>query len=151
MAKKSFILLSITVFAVALISCGVSRSQIKGGQTYVTEGWVNSNTFRVKAVGVPKKGLTNKYQRRATAKEAALIMAQKRIIEKFVGAAIEGASGMADAQSTGIAVAKEFSGFVKGGSIVKETYDNEQNCEVVYQVESRGLKKRITGFVAKKK
>ena len=37
-------------------------------------------------------------------------MAEKRIIEKFVGARLEGAAGAADYASTGIAVAKEFSG-----------------------------------------
>jgi hypothetical protein len=72
-------------------------------------------------------------------------MAEKRIIEKFVGARIEGAAGVADYQLTGIAVAKEFGGMVKGGTIVKETYDEEDNCEIIYQVESRGLKRSVTG------
>lgn len=151
MYKKLLVLLMITSFAAVAISCGgTSKSQIKGGETFVTEGWVDDNTFRVKAVGVPKKGLTNKYQRRGTAKEAALIMAQKRIIEKFVGARLEGASGASDYESTGVAVAKEFGGVVKGGSIVKETYDEDQNCEVVYQVERKGLKKTVQGGASAK-
>ena len=151
MIKKSFILITIVAVAV-LFSCGktVNNSRIEGGKTYVTEGWIDGNTFQVKGVGVPKKGLTNKYMRQETAKEAALIGAQKRIIEKFKGAALIGASGMADAQSTGIAVAKEFSGFVKGGSIKKVTFDKEQNCEVVYWVRQRGLKNKVTTFMVKK-
>jgi len=146
MLRKVLVMLLTVTFAVALVSCkGTSKSQIKNGQTFKTEGWIDGNTFRVKSVGVPAKGLTNKYQKRGTAKEAALIMAQKRIIEKFVGARMEGASGASNYASTGVAVSKEFSGFVKGGTIVNETYDEDQNCEVVYQVEKKGLKKEVTG------
>ena len=72
-------------------------------------------------------------------------MAEKRIIEKFVGARLEGAAGAADYASTGVAVAKEFSGLVKGGTIVKETYDDDDNCEIIYQVEKKGLKKEVEG------
>lgn len=133
------------VTAVAFFACAPGKSQIKDGESFISEGWVDDNTFRVTAVGVPKEGLTNKYQRRGTAKEAALIMAQKRVIEKFVGARVEGAAGAADMASTGIAVRKEFAGFVRGGTIVKETYDEDQNCEVVYQVEKKGLKKEVMG------
>ena len=44
-----------------------------------------------------------------------------------------------------MAVAKEFSGLVKGGTIVKETYDDDDNCEIIYQVEKKGLKKEVEG------
>ena len=70
---------------------------------------------------------------------------KKRIIEKFVGARVEGAAGAADYASTGVAVRKEFGGMVRGGSIIRETYDDDQNCEVIYQVERRGLKKQVMG------
>ncbi len=150
MLKRISILLFTATIAVVLVSCGgASKSQIKNGETFKTEGWVDNNTFRVKSVGVPAEGLTNKYQRRGTAKEAALIMAQKRIIEKFVGARLEGASGASNMASTGVAVSKEFGGFVKGGSIVKETYDEDANCEIVYQVEKKGLKKQVDGGATK--
>lgn len=142
----------ITVIGVALLvllslsvtSCAPKKSQIKG-ETFISEGWVNDNTFRVTATGVPKAGLTNKVQRRGTAKEAALIMAQARIIEKFVGARVEGAAGAADYASTGVAVRKQFEGMVRGGTLVTETYDDDDNCEVVYQVEKKGLKKEVMG------
>ena len=58
-----------------------------------------------------------------------------------------GAAGAADYASTGIAVMKEFSGTVKGGSVIRETYDDDDNCEVVYELISRGLKKKVIGGV----
>jgi hypothetical protein len=136
------------IAAAFIVSCGPRGlgGQVKG-QTFVTEGWVNDDTFRVTSTGAPKPGLTNKIQRRGTAKEAAIIMAQKTMIEKFKGARLEGAAGAADYASTGIAVMKEFSGTVKGGSVIRETYDDDDNCEVVYELISRGLKKKVIGGV----
>lgn len=136
----------ILAVAITFTACGPKGmgGQVKG-DTFVTEGWVTDDIFRVTSVGVPKAGLTNKIQRQGTAKEAAQIMAEKRIIEKFVGARLEGAAGAADYASTGIAVAKEFSGVVKGGTIVRATYDEDDNCEIVYQVEKKGLKKDVMG------
>lgn len=142
--KKFLSSILLVLVAVAFNACG---SKSMGGEvegdSFVTEGWVSPDIFRVTATGVSKEGLKNKIQRRGTAKEAALIMAQKRIIEKFVGARMEGAAGAADYASTGIAVSKEFGGLVKGGSIVKSTYDEDDNCELVYQIEKKGLRKEV--------
>lgn len=141
--KRIIVAMFICIATISFISCGPKEGGLVKGDSYVTEGWVDDNTFRVTATGVPKRGLTNQIQRKGTAKEAALIMAQKRIIEKFKGAAVEGAAGAADYESTGVAVAKEFKGFVRGGSIIKETYDKDDNCEIIYQVERKNLKKQV--------
>jgi hypothetical protein len=136
------LLLCVAVVFTACKSSGGMGGEVKG-ESFVSEGWVSPDIFRVTATGVPKEGLTNKIQRQGTAKEAALIMAQKRIIEKFVGARLEGAAGAADYASTGIAVSKEFGGLVKGGTIVKTTFDEDANCEIVYQVEKKNLRKEV--------
>ncbi len=146
--KRIILALVLLTATTAFIACGGQGGQVKG-ESFRTEGWVDKNTFRVTATGVPKEGLTNKIQRRGTAKEAALLMGQKRIIEKFVGARVEGAAGAADYASTGVAVAKEFRADVRGGTIVKETYDDDDNCELVYQVEKKGLKKEVMGGATK--
>ena len=148
--KRLLTLALILAVGIAFIACGSGSmgGQVKG-DSFITEGWVTPDIFRVTSTGVPKPGLTNKIQRQGTAKEAAQIMAEKRIIEKFVGARLEGAAGAADYASTGIAVAKEFGGVVKGGTIVKATYDKDDNCEIVYQVERKGLKAMVEGGATK--
>jgi hypothetical protein len=149
--KRFFSLCLLLAVAVVFTSCGKSSSDMGGavkGESFVTEGWVSPDIFRVTSTGVPKEGLQNKIQRRGTANEAAQIMAQKRIIEKFVGARLEGAAGAADYASTGIAVSKEFGGLVKGGTIVKSTYDDDDNCEIVYQVEKKNLRKEVDSGMA---
>jgi hypothetical protein len=139
-----FLLLTVAILFTACGGPGSWGGEVKG-DSFVTEGWVSPDIFRVTSTGAPKEGLTNKVQRRGTAKEAAVIMAEKRIIEKFVGARLEGAAGAADYASTGIAVQKEFSGVVKGGTIVRSTYDDDDNCEIVYQVEKKNLRKEVEG------
>ncbi|HOF13789.1 MAG TPA: hypothetical protein PLN01_05660 [Spirochaetota bacterium] len=144
---KRFLLVAlIAVVAISFTACGSSKmgGQVKG-DSYISEGWVTPDIFRVTATGAPKPGLKDRVMRRGTAKEAAIAMAEKRIVEKFKGARLEGAAGAADYASTGVAVAKEFEGLVKGGTIVKETYDEEDHCEIVYQIEKKGLKKEVEG------
>ncbi len=151
--RKIFSLLLLFSVAVVFSACGGGSmgGQVKG-ESFTTEGWIDDNTFQVVEVGAPKKGLENKIQRRATAKQAAEIMAQARIIEKFKGARLEGAAGAADYELTGIAVSKEFDGIVKGGSIVKSTFDDDDNCEIVYRVSAKNLKKQVEkGPVVEKK
>jgi hypothetical protein len=147
--KKAVTLVLVLMVAVAFTSCTAGMGGQVKGDSYVTEGWASADIFRVTATGAPKPGLTNKIQRQGTAKEAAQIMAEKRIIEKFVGARLEGAAGAADYASTGVAVAKEFSGTVKGGTILKATYDKDDNCEIIYQVEKKGLKASVEGGATK--
>jgi len=126
-------------------SCGGGKiGGVVQGETFTSEGWIDDNTYRTTAVGVAKKTLTNKTQRRATAKRAAILAAQYQVLEKFKGSKIEGAAGVSDAESTGFAIAQEVSGMVKGGSVVKETYNEDDDCEIVYEVKAKGLKKKVT-------
>ncbi len=126
-------------------SCGGSKlgGQVEG-QTFKTEGWIDDNTYRLAAAGVSKSTLKNKVARRESAKRAAILNAQYQVLEKFKGSKIEGAAGMSDFENTGIAIAQEVSGIVKGGSVVSATYDEEDNCEIIYEVKAKGLKKKVS-------
>jgi hypothetical protein len=146
MIRKVTVAMALVTFAVMLVGCGGDKigGQVKG-ESFKTEGWVDENTYRTTSTSAPKEGLKNKVQRRGTARESAVIIAQSHIIEKFKGAKVEGASGTSDYASTGFAASKEFAGIVKGGSVVKETYDEEDNVEVVYEIKGKNLKKQLGG------
>jgi len=133
------------VFTFTLTSC--SSQKIGGtveGETFTTEGWIDDETFRIAAAGVPTKTLTNIVQRKEAGKRAAILNAQYQVIEKFKGSKIEGAAGMENFEMTGIAVAQELKAIAKGGSVKKVTWDEEQNCEVIYEVHAKGLKKKVS-------
>ncbi|MGL4370040.1 MAG: hypothetical protein ACRCUT_10280 [Spirochaetota bacterium] len=146
--KKVTVMMALFAFVAGFVACGSGGigGQVKG-ESFKTEGWMDNDTYRTTATGVSKEGLKNKVQRRGTAREAAVLVAQSHVIEKFKGAKVEGATGVSDYASTGFAASKEFAGIVKGGSVIKETYDEEDNCEVVYEIKSKGLKKQLTGAV----
>ncbi len=147
---RKHISLVLAAFLVAGLAIFTSCGQKIGGgldgqvQTVKTEGWIDDHTFRVTNMGVAKAGETNVTKRKIQSKEAAILMAQKDILEKFKGARIQGASGSVDGELTGIAIAKEFGGMVKGGSVIKVSWTKEQqDCEIVYEVKGRNLKKQV--------
>jgi len=128
----------------SLTSCGTKIGGTVEGESYTTEGWIDDDTYRLAAAGVPNRKLTNIVARKASSKRAAILNAQYQVLEKFKGSKIEGAAGMSDFENTGIAIAQEVSGVVKGGSVKKVTYDKDQNCEIIYEVKAKGLKKKVS-------
>jgi len=144
--KKSLIFALIFTIGVAftLTSCtGGSLGGTIEGKSYKTEGWIDDNTFRTIGMGAPAKDETDPFVRKAMSKEAATIDAQVKIIEKFTGAKVQGAAGVKNFRLTGFAAAKEIEGAIKGGSVYKVKWDEGQNCEVVYEVKAKGLKKKV--------
>jgi len=144
--KRNLILVSLLAVAVlfAFGNCGPKKSMIKGNDAYTDmEGWVNDNTFQVKALGFAKDDTTDPLKRKYEAKRAAQLNAEARIVEKLVGANIEGKTATEDGTLLGEVIKKNFEGMVKGGTVVFEKYDPDtQGCELWYQVEGKGLKKR---------
>lgn len=143
--KKLFVMALVLSLGLVFTSCGGKKigGQVEG-DTFKTENWVDDNTYRLASAGVANSKLKNKVQRRESAKRAAILNAQYQILEKFKGSKIEGAAGMSDFENTGIAIAQEVQGEVKGGSVVSATYDEEDNCEIIYEVKAKGLKKKVS-------
>ncbi len=109
----------------------------------IAEGWVSPDIFRVKATGAPKTG-SEGVQRRETAKESAQANAKNKIIEKFIRARSENVHiNTPDYQFYESQLNVEFSNLVKGGTIVTSTFDDDDNCKIVYQVEKKNLRKEV--------
>jgi hypothetical protein len=153
---KKLIISVLVLFAgslIALSSCS-SSSKIGGnveGDSVRTEGWIDDNTFRIAASCQSKEDVTNVVTRKNYATRCATIYAKYMIVEKFIGSKISGAAGMKNFELTGIAASEELEAVIKGGSVYKTTCDDEQNCEVIYEVKSKGLKNKVLsgGFKAK--
>jgi hypothetical protein len=142
--KKFFAIAMIFTFGIALsvTSCQTTGPQHTiEGKEYITEGWVDDDTFQLQAAGAPMKTATNKVVRREASKRAAILNAQYQMIEKFKGSQIEGAAGMQNFEMTGIAVAQQLKAFAKGGSVKSVVWDDEDNCSLIYVVHQKNLKK----------
>ena len=142
--KKYLVLAFVVALALTFIACGGQKigGGVKG-QTRVTSGWVDDHTFIIAARGAPPENAANRIVREESARRAAILSAQYQILERFKGSTIEGASAMADFQMTGIAIAQEVEGFIKGGEVVRETFDQEGNCEIICRVRAQGLRRRV--------
>jgi hypothetical protein len=109
----------------------------------VKEGWCDEHTFRMHATGVSRKKYTDPEERKKDSRYAAILNAQYQILEKFKGAKIEAATGIMESDKTGIALAAELKKYIKNGTVIAERYDEEQNCEIVFEIKAKHLKKKI--------
>jgi hypothetical protein len=132
------------VFSLALVSCGPKKSMIKNGTTYEgQEGWINEDTLQIIALGFAPDDVTDPNQRMYQAQRAAQLNAEARVVEKLVGANVEGKTATENGVLLSEVIKKDFAGMIKGGVIVRKTFDNKtQACEITYQVSAKGLKKK---------
>ncbi|MCP4135821.1 MAG: hypothetical protein GY754_32940 [bacterium] len=149
-AAAAVIMLLSSVLIVGPLSTSACRSeQVQSGEVTVTDGWFNKDTFRWRGTGIPKQGITDITKRKETAKNAAVLNAQYIILEKFKGTRIEGAGSMITEEWDSMyrEVGNEVKKIVKNGKVIKETYDKDQNCVVVYEVSSPKLKKKVLASI----
>ena len=67
----------------------------------------------------------------------------------MVGAKVKGASGSQSGELTGLVITKEFEGHVKGGAIIKKTFNENDDCELVWRIHRKGLKKAAEAEVSR--
>lgn len=146
--KRLGILMMMVLFVFAWGCAGTMTSWIKKGDVYKTEGWLDGNTYQVHGIGVAPENITNKIQRRALSKEAALMDAQEQVIESMHGYMLKGKSEADMNQLKSSTVYKEVGAMAKGGRIVQVTFGENDEADLVYQVSQKGLKKKMA-FSAK--
>ena len=144
--KHNIIILTIlTVFAMLIVSCGtgVSRSR--------PEGWINDDTFRVMGMGSPADDIdsSDKFRREITSKQAAELDAKNKIVAKIVGSYVESLSSTEKGMIDEYVIQERVGGRIRGASVVETKWDSQQNCTVVMELYSKGLKKQMDTLVAK--
>lgn len=117
----------------------------------LAEGWIGEDIYRAKSVGTPSEGITGAEEIRKSALEDAVNIAQRRIVEKFVTTRITGLSETDDIMSTGVAIQKEFGPAIRSGKIVQEIYKSDGSCIIMYEVELKNLKRRVSDAHFKEK
>ena len=109
------------------------------------DGWCDNNTLRVTATGVPPKNEKDTAKRREGAYRGAVVMAKYTITRKLSGDRI-GAGGIIDEQEYH-AEEKRFKAFLNKvldeGKVVGSIWDEEDNCQVIFQIQKTHLKKLV--------
>lgn len=137
------IIISALIIAVFTVSCG------KGVSKTSPEGWINEDTFRVMGMGVPDDNITEKFQREITAKQAAELDAKNKIVAKIVGSYIESLTASEKGMINENIIQERVKGRVRGVTIIESKWDSKQNCTVIAEVATKGLKKQVDELIKK--
>lgn len=126
--KKMILVVAGAVFA---LSCTSGPKGIDGERPYKVIGFVKKDVFRIEAVGNASERTENQKIRKELAKTAAQTVAEFGILEYFVergeGEKYKNLEGSKN--DDGIV-----RGWIKGGDIISSTYDDEQNCRILYEI-----------------
>lgn len=135
--KNIMLSIMLVIAGIMVISCGNGVSKSK------PEGWINEDTFRVMGMGVPSDDITEKFQREITAKQAAELDAKNKIVSKIVGSYVESLSASEKGMLNENVIQERVAGRIRGVSVIETKWDGKQNCTVVSEVYSKGLKKQM--------
>ena len=138
---KLFIMTS--MFSLFIISCGSGVSRER------PEGWINDDTFRVMGMGSPSDDIDDKFRREVAAKQAAELDAKNKIAAKIVGSYIESLSSTEKGMIDEYVIQERVAGRIRGASVVETKWDSQQNCTVVMELYSKGLKRQMDTLISK--
>lgn len=141
------LILSLTAPAASLVSCmtGDTKAGVQK-DVWQTAGWVDGDTFRIMAGGMPGQDAKTEAEKKSSARENAIMFARAMIAERFRGVRTESCSGIVDYADLTVTIQKQFGEIIKNGRVIAEQYDAEYNCDVIYEVKSPGLKKRVVEY-----
>lgn len=142
--KKLYLFITIMMMIV-LSSCGTGVSRNN------PEGWINDDTFRVMGMGSPSEDIDvdDKFRREVVSRQAAELDAKNKIVAKIVGSYVESLSSTEKGMIDEYVIQERVAGRVRGVSIVESKWDSKQNCTVVAELYSKGLKKQMDNLISK--
>ncbi len=150
--KKRYIALLLTAVLLLIITISCQSLQSKKCPEKIQQmdkesyglQWCGDDILLIASEGVPSEKYKDIEKRKASSREAAVLMAQYRIMEKFVGSCIGGACG---GNYEGFGVTNEYKEmilkFAKSGQVIDCIWDSSQNCNILFRVSSPGLKKKL--------
>ena len=133
------------IIMTAAILCGCATSVEKGGDVWSRTGWIDDNTYRVRADGTSKlvpKG-TNTEAVKEDARKNAVMNARIKIINEFGSGKIESSNIAASLMDEFI---KEIGPALKEGKVIAERFTPDYKCEIIFEIRHEGLRKRYESF-----
>ena len=146
-----FIIITICTFIVSCkeqptpdISVGMTADEvIVSSEMPIESGkWPNADTLQITAEGsINEESFSmSSLKRREMACNAAKLTAMNIAVD-ILGDA--DSQSVTDVQKETVNGVQRFSAFIRGGSVLKSTFDNETNkCTVVYELKEKNLKKK---------
>ena len=149
--KRFLPLFTVNLFvAVAFtVACGGGdKAKLRGDiSNFEQEGWLDDNTFQVKAIGEPAKGDRGLRKRRLSAEENALQLAAKTAVKELLaGTKLKIKDKGFDINK--LALSSEFKDAVVNGALIRKSFDVEDNCNVTYRMQRMNLKRLVEAEIA---
>lgn len=139
---KNQALVTLPLIVLTLVLCSsCSTHKQKTDPAQATTGWVDDHTFIMNAIGKPVRKYTGLKERQDSARRAAVINVHFKILKKF-----KKMSEKSHAETPGArnAQAAKISSIIKNGKIVTEHFDKNDNCEIMYRIRHKNLKKIVS-------
>ena len=121
------------------ISCSSKNRNTLIDNLIKTEGWIDENTYRIVAEGKALNSIKNKDERKESAKRAAKMNAWFKILKKFKNIKNQDETSTLKDKS----LALDIQNIIKNGFIIDEIYDEEENCEIIYEIYQKNLKEMV--------
>ncbi|MCP4133697.1 MAG: hypothetical protein GY754_22200 [bacterium] len=148
--KKKIIIgsmiLAITVPVVSFMSCKLeNKADLPVGEVWRNLGWIDNNTYRVKATAATSKTLRNEVAKRHFAKMRAVLNAEHMVLEdfKFLTEIVRGCCCSILEIPVRTDLAREVKIIIQGGSVIEIKFDKDYNCTLIYEVKARRLKRKV--------
>ncbi len=141
------------IFVLAISLCCADSRMMRAidGSPSGSEGFFDDNTLWIKSGAHPDAGIPEQAQRKASARENAVLAAQRRAIQYLTGYIVEGASGAFDMDYISRCMQARFNDTVRKGALIRETYGKNDSCGIIYVVRSPRLKREIFRCTAEDK
>lgn len=133
------------LLASAAVSLSCSTQRPVSDSQHLPPGWISEYCYRCGAIGEPDPSLKNKIQRRGTAKAAAFDDAKLVAADRFARIRYRLQSDEYVPDFMISRIESEFGSVIDSGIVVKETYDDDDNCEVVVEIREKKLLGRVMG------
>lgn len=137
------------VCLLTVVGCsGGQKKTLRGDiSNFDSEGWLDENTYQVKAIGAPAKGDRGLRKRRLSAEENALDEAIKVSVKRLLsGSKLE--IDEASFNINELALSNEFKDAIINGALIKKSFDVEDNCNITYRMQRLDFKDLVEAEVA---
>ncbi len=121
-------------------ACSSSKLDINSVRD--SKGWIDNNTYAIIAVGRPVRTHANARQLKNSARRAAVMNARFKILKRFK-ALNRRKSSKGDPPRTRLKQTIMIRDIIKNGKVVYEKFDQRHNCEIIYQIRHKELKRLI--------
>lgn len=129
---------------ISSITSAYGDQSVADSKDVISIKWLDKNCLQVIVRGHPGPELTNQIQRRGTAREAAILFAQRSALVFFINERFD-AEFIANRLDVALEISKKFSWFVTRGDVESVKYDADDLCTLEYRLTAPDLKKQVLG------